>query len=145
MPRQHPQRNCKGQLSLWLMRARPPFSLHAHTHTNMLRTFPTLRLVFTLRDFRWKGQGQTCGLPPEWARKERAREIDTVKEEGAFRQMKRRREGKRIFAIPAVQHWPARLPRRPLESWLEERCCNHRPRTCQMGVVEGGRVRKWKE
>ena len=34
MPRQHPQRNCKEQLSLWLMCAWPPFCAHVHTHTH---------------------------------------------------------------------------------------------------------------
>lgn len=136
MPRQHPQRNYEEQLSLCLMLASRTFSLHAHTHTqNILRTFPTPTLVFALGDFRWKRQGQNCGLSPEWALKEREREMGTVKEEGErlFRWVKRQREGKRIFTIPAVQLWPARQPRRLLESWLEECCCIHGPCTCQMG------------
>ncbi len=66
---------------LWLMRARPPFALYAHTHTHMLRSLPTPLSVFAPGDFRWKKQGQTRGLSPECAPRERKREIDTVKEE----------------------------------------------------------------
>lgn len=117
------------------------------THRTTLKSFPTPPLLFALGDFRWKGQGQTCGLSPEWAGEGAGeREIDTVKEEGE-RLLDGWIEGERgreFFAIPAVQPWSARLPRRPLESWLDERCCIHRPCTCQMGVVEGWRVRKRK-
>lgn len=111
------------------------------------KPFPHLLYSLLLEISGGKGRDRPVACRQSERGKEREREIDTVKEEGE-RLLDGWIEGERgreFFAIPAVQPWSARLPRRPLESWLDERCCIHRPCTCQMGVVEGWRVRKRKE
>lgn len=118
------------------------------THRTTLKSFSHTSFTLCSLRFQVERAGTDLWLVARVSggRSGREREIDTVKEEGE-RLLDGWIEGERgreFFAIPAVQPWSARLPRRPLESWLDERCCIHRPCTCQMGVVEGWRVRKRK-